>query len=83
MEIDSRLDGYTVADLIAALSGEGEEAGDRTGDGLCIDGCWHGPDTPLSSAPIWEGALLEIAPGCEQPSSQSPQEQRKPARPPV
>ena len=76
MEIDSRLDGYTVADLIAALSGEGEEAGDRTGDGLCIDGCWHGPDTPLSSAPIWEGALLEIAPGCEQPSSQSPQEQR-------
>ena len=72
-EIDSRLDGYTVADLAAALRGEVDRAGDRAGDGLRIDGCWHGPDTPLSSVPIWEGTLLEIAPGCEQLPSQSPQ----------
>ena len=72
VEIDSRLDGHTVADLVAALSGEVEQAGSRTGDGLSIDGRWHGPDTPLASVPIWEGALLQVAPGCEQPSSQSP-----------
>ena len=72
MEIDSRLDGYTVADLAAALRGVVDQAGDRVGDGLRIDGCWHGPDTPLSSVPIWEGTLLEIAPGCEQRPSQSP-----------
>ena len=75
VEIDSRLDGYTVADLAAALRGEIDQAGTRAGDGLCIDGCWHGPDTPLSSVPIWEGTLLEIAPGCEQLPSQSPQMQ--------
>ena len=81
VEVDSRIDGYTVADLIAALSGEVEEAGGRSGDGLFVDGCWHGPDTPLPSVPIWEGALLEIAPGLEQPSSQSPQEQNsRPSR---
>ncbi|MYA86305.1 MAG: FHA domain-containing protein, partial [Acidimicrobiaceae bacterium] len=73
VEIDSRLDGYTVADLAAALHGEADQAGNRAGDGLCIDGCWHGPDTPLPSVPIWEGTLLEIAPGCEQLPSQPPQ----------
>ncbi|MCY4665012.1 MAG: FHA domain-containing protein, partial [Acidimicrobiaceae bacterium] len=81
VEVDSRIDGYTVADLIAALRGEVEEAGGRTTHGLRVDGCWHGPDTPLPSVPIWEGALLEIAPGFEQPSSQSPQEQNsRPSR---
>ena len=73
MEIDSRLDGYTVADLAAALGDEVDQAGTRAGDGLRIDGRWHGPGTPLSSVPIWEGTLLEIAPGCEQLPSQSPQ----------
>ena len=74
LEIHSRLDGFTVADLAAALGGgdDVDEAGCRANDGLRIDGCWHGPGTPLSSAPIWEGTLLEIAPGLEQPPSQSP-----------
>ena len=72
MEIDSRLDGYRVADLVAALDGQSERA-DDSGAGLCVDGRWHGPDTPLVSAEIWEGALLEIAPGNGQPSSQSPE----------
>ena len=76
VEIDSRLDDFTVADLAEALSGAIEEAGDGTGAGLSIDGCWHGPETPLSSVPIWEGALLEIAPGCEQSPSQSPDAHR-------
>ena len=81
VEIDSRLDDFTVADLAAALSGAIEEAGDGTGAGLSIDGCWHGPETPLSSVPIWEGALLEIAPGCEQSPSQSPDAHRdRPSR---
>ena len=75
MEIDSRLDGYTVADLAAALRGEVDQAGARAGDGLCIDGRRHGPDTPLSSVPIWEGTLLEIAPGCEQLPSRPTQMQ--------
>lgn len=75
VEVDSRLDDFTVADLAAALGTEFEEAGDGTGAGLRIDGCWHDPETPLSSVPIWEGALLEVAPGCEQPPSQSPQKQ--------
>lgn len=66
MEIAPDLDGYTVADLVTALGGGVEQAGDRAGGGLCVDGRWHGPDTPLSSVQIWEGALLEIAPGFEQ-----------------
>ena len=120
VELDSRLDGFTVADLARALGGEldepaggpsegdnkldadspdgnagGAESADGNaggadspdgnaggaepadgkarrsectdgGAGVCIDGCWHSPDTPLSSVSIWEGALLEIAPGCEQ-----------------
>ena len=130
VELDSRLDGFTVADLARALGGELDEpaggtaegdnkldaesadgnAGDAEsadgnaggaesadgnaggaesaesnaggaepadgkarrfectdgGAGVCIDGCWHSPDIPLSSVSIWEGALLEIAPGCEQ-----------------
>ena len=64
-----------MADLAAALGGEFEETSDGTGAGLIVDGCWHGPSTPLSSVPIWEGALLEIAPSCEQPPSQSLQQQ--------
>ena len=119
VELDSRLDGFTVADLARALGGELDEpaggtaegdnkldaesadgnagdaesadgnAGDAEpadgkarrsectdgGAGVCIDGCWHSPDTPLSSVSIWEGALLEIAPGCEQSPSQSPEPQ--------
>ena len=75
VEIDSRLDGFTVADLASALRGEVEETGDRSRRGLRIDGCWHSPETLLTSVPIWEGALLEVAPGCEQPSSQSPSEE--------
>ena len=74
VEIDSRLDGFTVADLARALGGELDESAGGTA-GVCIDGCWHSPDTPLSSVSIWEGALLEIAPGCEQPPSQSPEPQ--------
>ena len=70
VEIDSRLDGYTVADLAAALGGELSETGDSAGAGVRIDGFWHSPDTPLSSVPIWEGALLETAPGSEQSPSQ-------------
>ncbi len=84
VEIDPRLDGYTVSDLAAALSSETHQAGDReqicdSGQissrsrcGLIIDGCWHSPETLLPSVPIWEGALLEAAPTGEQPSSQSP-----------
>lgn len=72
VEIDSRLEEYKVADLVAALGGEVEPAADGSGPGLRVDGRWHGPGTPLSSIPIWEGALLEIAPSTEQPSSQSP-----------
>ena len=75
VEIDSRLDGFTVADLAAALSGGAEEASERSRPGLCIDGCWHSPETRLTSVPIWEGALLEVAPGCEQPPSHSPPRQ--------
>ncbi len=139
VELDSRLDGFTVADLARALGGEldepagGPSEGDNRldagsadgnaggaepadgnvggaepadgnaggaespdgnvggaesadgkarrpectdgGAGVCIDGCWHSPDTPLSSVSIWEGALLEIAPGCEQSPSQSPEPQ--------
>ena len=104
VEIDSCLDGFTVADLAAALEGftaadlagtagggvgcaDGEvgvagvlddglkQTGDGSGHGLRIDGCRHGPETPLESVPIWEGALLEVAPECEQPPSQSQQGQ--------
>ena len=76
VEVASRFDGFTVADLVAALTGASSEGVDRCGHGLRIDGCWHRPETLLSSIPIWEGALLEVAPGCEQPSSQSPPEQQ-------
>ena len=55
VELGSRLDDYTVADLVAAL-----DSGHRAGWGLCIDGAWHSPETPLSSVAIWEGALLEV-----------------------
>ena len=109
VELDSRLDGFTMADLARALGGELDEPAGGTaegdnkldaesadgnaggaesadgkarrfectdgGAGVCIDGCWHSPDTPLSSVSIWEGALLEIAPGCEQSPSQSPEPQ--------
>ncbi|MCY4175440.1 MAG: FtsK/SpoIIIE domain-containing protein [Acidimicrobiaceae bacterium] len=113
LEIDSRLDGYTVADLAAALDrsaaetqqhrcmtaaeqsnhagadrgGPGARAGDNgsggdgshqaeassggLGQGLCIDDCWYHPATLLSSAPIWEGTLLELAAGSGQPRSES------------
>ena len=81
VEVDSRLDGFTVADLAAALNGGTKEVGDCSGHGLRIDGCWHGPETLLTSVPIWEGALLEVAPGYEQPPSQSPPERRsRPSR---
>ena len=78
VEIDSRLDGFTVADLAAALKGEvpaeAREAGDGRQHGLRIDGRWHGPQKLLTSVEIWEGALLEVAPGYGPPSSQSPPE---------
>ena len=81
VEIESRFDGFTVADLVTALTGEASEAADRGGHGLSIDGCWHRPEVLLSSIPIWEGALLEVAPGYEQPSSQSPPEREgRPSR---
>lgn len=72
VEIDSRLEGYTVADLMAALGSRLDGSGDGS-TGVRIDGCWHSPGTPLSSVPIWEGALLEIAPGSGQSPSQSPE----------
>ena len=75
VEIDSRLADYTVADLAAALSCPLDEAGEGAAAGVSIDGCWHSPETPLSSVPIWEGALLEIAPGSGQSPSQSPHQQ--------
>ncbi len=78
MEIDSRLEGYTVADLMAALNGRIDGPGDSSA-GVRVDGCWHGPGTPLSSIPIWEGALLEIAPGSGQSPSQSPGQPTGPA----
>ena len=78
VEIESRLEDYTVADLIAALGSRLHEPADMAA-GVSIDGCWHGPETPLSSVPIWEGALLEIAPGSGQSPSQSPQRQAGPA----
>ena len=71
VEIDARLEGYTVADLMAALGRRLDEPGDSS-TGVRVDGCWHSPGTPLSSVPIWEGALLEIAPGFGQAPSQSP-----------
>ena len=72
VEIDSRLEGYTVADLMAALGSRLDGSGDSS-TGVRVDGCWHSPGTALSSVPIWEGALLEIAPGSGQASSQSPE----------
>ena len=75
VEIDSRLDGFTVADLAAALSaGTDGDGRDGRGHGLRIDGFWHPPATSLASVQIWEGALLEVAPGCEQPPTHSPPE---------
>ena len=74
VEIDSRLEGYTVADLMAALGSRLEGPGDSSA-GVRVDGSWHSPATPLSSVPIWEGALLEIAPGSGQSPSQSPDQQ--------
>ena len=71
VEIDSRLEGYGVADLVAALGGHSDRAGDGSGAGLCVDGCWHSPDTPLASVEIWEGALLEVARGIGQSPSRS------------
>ena len=63
VELDTRLDGFTVADLAAALGGElgATDAGGKA-LGLSVDGCWHAPETSLSSVRIWEGALLEIVP---------------------
>ena len=78
VEIDSRLEDYTVADLVAALNCQLDEAGDGAAAGVSIDGCWHSPETPLSSVPIWEGALLEIAPGSGRSPSQSPHQQAGP-----
>ena len=78
VEIDSRLEGYTVADLMAALGRRLDGPGDNS-SGVRVDGCWHSPGTPLSSVPIWEGALLEIAPGSGQASSQSPERRTGPA----
>ena len=78
VEIDSRLEDYTVADLAAALRGQLDEAGDGAAAGISIDGCWHSPETPLSSVPIWEGALLQIAPGSGQSPSQSPHQHAGP-----
>ena len=78
VEIDSRLEGYTVADLMAALGSRLDGPGDSS-TGVRVDGCWHSPATPLSSVPIWEGALLEIAPGSGQSPSQSPQQRAAPA----
>ncbi len=103
LEIDSRLDGYTVADLTAALSSqtstpastslrspsettdttEATEAAETTKTteqssqfprvadreavtDLYIDGRWHPPTTLLTSVPIWEGSLLELAASAEQ-----------------
>ncbi len=81
MEIDSRLEGFKVGDLAAALSGRQVEAGDSGINGLRVDGCWYGPQTPLTSVPIWEGALLEAAPNDEQsPSQSSPDQSRPPTR---
>ena len=78
VEIDSRLEDYTVADLAAALNCQLDEAGDGAAAGVSIDGSWHSPETPLSSVPIWEGALLEIAPGSGRSPSQSPHQQAGP-----
>ena len=63
VELDTRLDGFTVADLAAALGGElgATDAGGKA-LGLSVDGCWHAPETSLSSVRIWEGALLETVP---------------------
>ncbi len=72
VEIDSRLDGYTVADLMEALGSRSALPRDDA-TGVRVDGRWHSPGTPLASVPIWEGALLEIAPGFGQAPSQSPQ----------
>ena len=72
VEIDSRLDGYTVADLMEALGSRLAQRRDGT-TGVRVDGQWHSAGTPLASVPIWEGALLEIAPGFGQAPSQSPQ----------
>ena len=68
VELDSLLDGFTVADLAAALGELAAADGCGTPRGLSIDGCWHPPDTPLSSVRIWEGALLETAPNEQAPS---------------
>ncbi|MCY4423406.1 MAG: FtsK/SpoIIIE domain-containing protein [Acidimicrobiaceae bacterium] len=78
MEIDSRLEGYTVADLMAALGSRLDGPGDSSA-GVRVDGCWHSAGTPLSAVPIWEGALLEIAPGSGQSPSQSPKQPAGPA----
>ena len=78
VEIDSRLESYTVADLMAALGKPLDGPGDVSA-GVKVDGRWHSPGTPLSSVPIWEGALLEIAPGSGQAPSQSPDRQAGPA----
>ena len=78
VEIDPRLEGYTVADLMAALGRSLDGPGGNS-SGVRVDGCWHSPDTPLSSVPIWEGALLEIAPGSGQAPSQSPEGRTGPA----
>ena len=79
MEIDSRLDDYTVADLVAALGSPLHGSGDEGATGVSIDGRWHSPETPLSSIPIWEGALLEIASRSGQSPSQLPSRQVGPA----
>lgn len=78
VEIDSHLESYTVADLMAALGRRLDALGDSS-VGVRVDGCWHSPGTPLSSVPIWEGALLEIAPGSGQSPSQSPGQRAGPA----
>jgi S-DNA-T family DNA segregation ATPase FtsK/SpoIIIE len=78
VEIDSHLEGYTVADLMAALGSRLDRHGDGSA-GIRVDGGWHSPGTLLSSVPIWEGALLEIAPGSGQFPSQSPQRPKGPA----
>ena len=71
VELVPPLDGFTVADLAAALGVELHAAADGdAATGLRIDGCWHRPDTPLASLQIWEGALLEAAPAIGQAPSQ-------------
>ncbi len=65
VELEARLDGYTVADLVEALEGAGS-----AGLGIDVDGTWHPSGAHLVALDLREGSRLEVRPVPSPPPSE-------------